>query len=489
MSRKDDEKEFRLRPRKPHVPKRGGEGAAWSVAFKVIMHHARASRQAARSRAAGARGARAARPHFQRCAVRVTYTRNTAAGQWRAHGRYVEREAATRENDRGLAGFNTSGQGVEIAAQLARWQAAGDERLWKLIISPEFGDRVDLPRLTRDLVGRMERDLDSPLEWVAVAHHNTEHPHVHVALRGIRSDGQPLHLRREYVKEGIRAIAEDHCTRQLGHRTALDGAEAERREVREKRYTSLDRLIGRSAGADDSAWFTVACNPDQPGLSDIQRVRAHHVSSRLAVLAAMGLAEKVHPGTWRVRRDFEGVLRAMQRASDHQRILAAHGVLMSDERLPFATLDSRQMDAVEGRILVHGQDEFSGRSYLLLEGTDARVHFIHYSPEMEQARHEGRLRTNSFVRLQRLFVDGRPLVEIDDRGDADDVLDNRRHLADTVRKLIKRGVIPTEDGWGGWLGRYQAALRETAINLEQERERAELARKQRQRDHDRSHGR
>jgi type IV secretory pathway VirD2 relaxase len=109
-----------------------------------------------------------------------------------------------------LAGFNTSGQGVEIAAQLARWQAAGDERLWKLIISPEFGDRVDLPRLTRDLVGRMERDLDSPLEWVAVAHHNTEHPHVHVALRGIRSDGQPLHLPREYVKEGIRAIRDMH---------------------------------------------------------------------------------------------------------------------------------------------------------------------------------------------------------------------------------------------------------------------------------------
>jgi type IV secretory pathway VirD2 relaxase len=453
------------------------------------MHHARASRRAARSRAAGTRGARSARPHFQRCAVRVTYTRNTAAGQWRAHGRYVEREAATREGDRGSAGFNATGQGIEIAAQLARWQAVGDERLWKLIISPEFGDRVDLLRLARDLVSQMERDVNSPLEWVAVVHHNTEHPHVHVALRGIRSDGQPLHLRREYVKEGIRAIAEDHCTRQLGHRTALDGVEAERREVREKRYTSLDRWFGRSAAGGDSDWFTVACNPAQPGLSDTRRVRAHHVAARLAVLEAMGLAETAQPGTWRVRRDFEGVLRAMQRASDHQRILAAHGVLMSDERLPFATLDWRQMDAVEGRILVHGQDESSGRSYLLLEGTDAKIHFIHYSPEMEQARHEGRLRANSFVRLQRLFVDGQPLVEIDDRGDADDVLDNRRHLADTARKLIKRGVIPTEDGWGGWLGRYQAALRDTTIRLEQEREGTELARQQRQRNRDRSHGR
>jgi hypothetical protein len=39
--------------------------------------------------------------------------------------------------------------------RLQSWQA-GDKRLWKLIVSPEFGDRVDLSRLTRDLVRRME---------------------------------------------------------------------------------------------------------------------------------------------------------------------------------------------------------------------------------------------------------------------------------------------------------------------------------------------
>ena len=39
-----------------------------------------------------------------------------------------------------------------------------------------------MKRLTRDLVSRMERDLGMPLEWVAAAHYNTEHPHVHMAL-------------------------------------------------------------------------------------------------------------------------------------------------------------------------------------------------------------------------------------------------------------------------------------------------------------------
>jgi hypothetical protein len=48
---------------------------------------------------------------------------------------------------------------------------------------------------------------------------------------------------------------------------------------------------------------------------------------------------------------------------------------MSDERLPIEVLNPAQMTSVEGRVLVHGQDEQTGRNYLMLEGTDAKVHF------------------------------------------------------------------------------------------------------------------
>ena len=90
----DDEKEFRLRPRKPAKPPRN-EATAWAMAFKTVMHHARASRSSARSKRGGVSGRRSASiPRNQRCAVRVTYTRNTVRGQWRAHGRYIERESA-----------------------------------------------------------------------------------------------------------------------------------------------------------------------------------------------------------------------------------------------------------------------------------------------------------------------------------------------------------------------------------------------------------
>ena len=189
--------------------------------------------------------------------------------------------------------------------------------------------------------------------------------------------------------------------------------------------------------------------------------RQHEVA-RLTVLRKMGLAESIGPNQWRVRRDLEPILRAMQKSADRQRMLAAHGAVMSDRRLPIELLDLRQFSSIEGRVLVHGQDEQNGRNYLMLEGTDAKIHFIHYTPEIEEARNRGKLRTNSFMRLWKQSGDS---IEISDLGDAEKLLNNRVHLNETARELLNRGVIPTEDGWGGWLGRYQKTLCERAIEM------------------------
>jgi hypothetical protein len=62
-------------------------------------------------------------------------------------------------------------------------------------------------------------------------------------------------------------------------------------------------------------------------------------------------------------------------------------------------------------------------------------------------------------------VDGRPQVEIDDLGDANQLLSDRGHFLETARKLVRRGVIPAEDDWSGWLGRYRKGLRSAAIEI------------------------
>jgi type IV secretory pathway VirD2 relaxase len=488
MARTDDEREIRLRPAKPRV--RRNEGAAWSSGFRLLMHYARTSRNAGNRAAAGGK-TRGACSYHQRCAVRVTYLNNRTRGQWKAHGRYLARESATFENDAKAVGFSRESNVIDVAAQLQSWQAAGDERFWKLIVSPEFGDRVDLSRLTRSLIERMEDDLGTALEWTAVAHHNTEHPHVHLVVRGRRDDGDALRLRRQYVQSGIREIAEDLCTRQLGYRTELDAAEAERREVTETRFTSLDRRLVKDTpgtGSDgEPQYFAVMRNPLQTGLTETARLHTKHEASRLAVLGRMGLAESTGPHTWQVRRDFEQVLRAMQRTTDRQRTLAAHGVVMSDERLPIEVLDPAQVRSVEGRVLVHGPEEQTGRNYLMLEGTDAKIHFIHYTPEMEEARSRGELRTNSFVRLRKLPVDWALMVDVNDLGDAEVLLNNPGHFGETARELLKRGIMPTEDGWGGWLGRYQSALCKTTREIVERNERDWVRKQERRRD--RSRGR
>ncbi len=454
------------------------------------MHHARMSGSRKRRSVGVGAGAKRTRTYNQRCAVRVLYAKNNVAGQWRAHGRYVARESATQESDPKAVGFDSRGESIDIAARLEGWQKAGDECLWKLIISPEFGDRADMKRLTRDLVSRMEKDLGTQVEWVAAAHYNTEHPHVHVALRGVGGEGHPLHLSKDYVKEGIRQIAEDLCTRQLGHRTEWDAAVAQRREVHQHRFTSLDRIINRDAEkADeaDSPFFTVAMDPNRAGPGRSAPLVEQHTAERLKFLESMGLAEPTGPNTWHVRQDFENVLRAMQRSADRQKMLAAHGVLMSDERLPLAVLDFRRLTTLEGRILVHGEEDTgrqAGRSYFMLEGTDGQVHYVYYTQELEAARSRGALRTNSFVRLRKLFAEGRPLLKIDELGDSESILRNKGYLREAAEGLIRRGIVPQEDGWSGWLGRYQKALGEAATTVDDER-----PVKGKQRDRSQNHGR
>lgn len=454
MPKQDDERPFRLRP---HRPAKGqDEAKVWAGAFQRLVHLVRMSKTGS-SPIRGGSGSKLGKGYRQRCAVRVSYTRNQTRGQWAAHGRYVMREAAvTHEGDCGMA-FDGSGEVQGMAQRLAEWQAAGDQRLFKLIISPEFGDRVDLPKLTRDLMQRIEGDIGRRLEWIAVAHWNTEHPHVHVALRGV-ADGAPLRFRREYIQAGMRQHAEELCTLQLGYRSQLDAEEAERREVRLLRYTSLDRLISGARTDDGAEWFAVDARRFGAG-----KARPHLITARLLALEEMGISHQGQGG-WQVRTDFEGMLRAMQRANDRQKALAASAFLLSDERLRLHVTETRNVTALAGRVLSHGLDEQSGRAYMLMEGTDAKVHYVLHTQEIEEARHKGQLRPGSFVTLEQEPISGR--LNVHDFGDADQYLTQyAAHLRNTAQQLQHRGALASETSWGGWLGRYHSALQACGTEL------------------------
>lgn len=217
---RDKERPIRLRPRKPRA-----DGNLHPLAKSVLWKIARG---AMRPRSPGNWNT----PRWsQKCVVKMRYRRNVKGKSWAAHGRYITRErAAGRQLVPGVTGMGpvrqphtpafdaTREQIFDVPKILETWQNAGDAMHWRMILSPEFGAEANLEKLTRKLLEQTEKDLNTRLEWVAVKHYNTSHPHVHVVLRGVRDDGTPLRIDREYIKRGVRLHAEAELNRQLGLR-------------------------------------------------------------------------------------------------------------------------------------------------------------------------------------------------------------------------------------------------------------------------------
>src|SRR5580692_1645199 len=86
----EGEREFRIRPRRPR-PSAESEAFALPPAMRTVLLYTGSSRwQQSRPQRGSGRGCRV---FTQRCAVRMTYSPNKIAGQWRAHGRYIARES------------------------------------------------------------------------------------------------------------------------------------------------------------------------------------------------------------------------------------------------------------------------------------------------------------------------------------------------------------------------------------------------------------
>jgi type IV secretory pathway VirD2 relaxase len=457
----DSERDFRLRPRKP----RAAKSSATAGAFVALLYHAKAARRSARS----AKAKVTSRPHQQRCAIRVMYSKNTTAGQWRAHGRYLARDSAASEGGIRHMGFDGQSKDVDLQSRLNTWQDAGDERLWKFIVSPEFGDRIDMEKLTRDLMARIEKDLGASTEWVAITHHNTDHRHTHIALRGVDSKGRPILFDRQFIQHGIREIAQELCTRQLGYRTPADALVAQEREVHQHRFTSLDRMLEKTSQQKPDDPTRLVANANGPAAKSDSGQRSHTlIAQRLRALEQMGLAEASPTGGWYVKSDFGKVLRAMQKAADRQKTLTAHGVVLSDSNLPFVSFDIRSAKFCEGRVLVHGEEEESGRRYFMVEGTDGKVHHVYSNLQADELRSRGGMRPNSFVQLRRVDLDGEAM-DVQDLGNAESLLRNTAHFNGTAKRLGGRRRGASTERYGGWLGRYHDALDEATERMSKER--------------------
>lgn len=347
--------------------------------------------------------------HRRRVVVKASIVRLTGKGAAAAaaHLRYLQRDGTTREGERGSL-YGRDHDAVDGKTFLEK--GAGDRHQFRFIVSPEDGTRYeDLKSLTRRLMAQMEKDLGTELDWVAVDHFNTAHPHTHVVVRGKDAACKDLVIARDYLTSGIRERAADLVELDLGPRSDREIADGLRTEITQERLTSIDRALIQDAGPDREV---TARSPDPLQ----QTARA----VRLAHLARMDLAEHLGGDRYRLDAGLESTLRNMGERGDvirtmqreFTRLKVARSVV--DQVIYDPSLDSAK--PLVGRVLTRGlADEFEDRHYLIVDGTDGRSHYVPIGKGgqggLDEAAIEGSSLAGSIVRIEPL----RPSVREVDR--------------------------------------------------------------------------
>jgi type IV secretory pathway VirD2 relaxase len=157
------------------------------------------------------------------------------------HLRYLQRDGTTREGERGrLYGPETDAADGREFVERGR----EDRHQFRFIVAPEDGDRLtDLRGFTRDVMHQMQDDLGTRLEWVAVDHFNTGHPHSHIVIRGKDETGKDLIIAQDYLTDGVRLRAQERATLELGPETDLELRQKLTAEVSAERFTRIDRAM------------------------------------------------------------------------------------------------------------------------------------------------------------------------------------------------------------------------------------------------------
>ena len=286
------------------------------------------------------------------------------------HLDYLRRDGVTRDGEKA----RLLGPGTEDADGRAFAERCGDDRHhFRFIVSPDDApDMSDLRSFTRDLVSQMETDLGTRLDWVAVDHWNTAHPHVHLIVRGVRDDGQDLVISRDYIKEGMRDRARDLITQELGPRTDHDIHRTLETQIEAERWTQLDRQLVRDAGK-----FGIV---DLAPSADRQPDEFHSLKvGRLRTLEILGVAGQVGHSQWFIKPEAETVLRELGERGDiikrMHRALTERGIERGSASYVLA---GESLDVpIIGRLVERGlDDELRGSAYAVVDGVDGRTHHI-----------------------------------------------------------------------------------------------------------------
>ncbi len=370
--------------------------------------------------------------HNQRCIVKISYTKNSKTRSWAAHGEYLQREHAQTMHEKGR-GFNQESDAVDLKRTLRQWQCEKDEHMFKLIVSPENGHQMDLKKHAKELIAYMEKDLRTKLEWAAIDHYNTDHPHLHLLIRGRDQHGNTLRMERDYLSRGIRHRSQELATLVLGLRLNHDRVLARTRQLEREYVTEMDKSL-RHKAVNSVVSFA------QPVSDNLitRELRLLEIG-RLKFLEKLGLAEKIGKKEWKLSDRLEPTLREMQLSNDIIKSRARHNIQTLTHELPAPTqLQERQ--SLTGKVVGMGlEEELHNRRYLLLEGIDGKVHYIQATNSIVKARDQFEFKNEDVITLEM-----RKFVSADNKPHEHIYLHNHHsmaHLASLPTSRLDRDVI------------------------------------------------
>jgi type IV secretory pathway VirD2 relaxase len=357
------------------------------------------------------------------------------------HIAYLEREGVTHDGAKARM-FDAGSETADAKAFADRCE--DDRHHFRFIVSPEdAGDMQDLRAYTRELMADAERDLGTPLDWVAVDHWNTDNPHIHVLVRGKAEDGEDLVISRDYMSHGFRRRAEERAALELGPRSEKEIDLALRKEINAERWTGLDRALREMA--DQNAGIADlrpnATGPD----AELRRL----MTGRAMKLERMGLAEQAAPGCWTLKPGIEETLRNLAIRGDI--IKTMHRAMTDGARAPdiagFAIHGEEVPDRIIGRLVERGlHDELAGTAYAIIDGADGRTHHIRFA-DLDMT---GDAQSGAIVEL-RAWEDtnARRRLSLATRSDLPlEAQVTARGATWLDRELVSRDPTPTAGGFG-----------------------------------------
>lgn len=444
--------------------------AGGTVSRKVHLVSSRHS-TFGRGRTASIRANRLITSHSRGVIVKARVVRQfRSSGPLAAHLKYLRREGVTRDgNAAKLFGPDTDETDHDAFCDRCK----DDRHHFRFIVSPDNATELgDLKSFARNLMGDVQRDLGTKVDWVGVDHWNTQHPHVHILVRGVADDGENLVISRDYIRQGLRDRASDILTQTLGPRTDHEIRRAIEQQVKTERWTQLDRQLARDTDRDGI--IDLAPHPESPP-DEFLTIKV----GRLRRLESLGLANEIRPGQWMMAEDAEATLRSLGERGDIikrvHRSLARHGI---DRGTSDYVLAAEQIETpVVGRLLERGvDDELRGSAYAIVDGIDGRAHHIRF----DDLDATGDSAPGSIVGLRR-YEDAKGRVALAVHSDLS--IEEQIHASGATwldRQLIAQE--PAELGDGGFGGDVRQALRDRANHLveqglaSRERQRVTLAR-------------